>query len=576
MKDVIQIMIFTILSLPIHLYISDNYNYSKNLFIRIIQKLIFNIIKFSFLIWLFSWLNIEIFNRIFCDTDTDTDNYKDQGKDKGKGKATDTDTDNNTNLDNPTEVEQNKNTSAEETNKGKEILKVSTNTYANSEEYYNVSVKKSTVDGAVSSIPENSVQIVKELLPNLGIAGVAGRVGTEIAKQTPGNAMVPRAGLIIAGTSAAAIWTALGLEAAKIISKVSNSVMSSETSNSKESPETSQTLSSSDTPQAIESSDTPQASTSSSPISEVTDTNDMLYNTTVDGNVSAENSNETSDDDETRSPTEGGFINSMLEDSEIPLIVLINSLHIINYFEFSLILGLFSLLFRKYFMNKLQKFILKFIYKKVDLTQDKSITLNKVFNYLEKYNEYVILYVFICLIWLKIIHVYISYNLAADIDTYVTLYNSVKHNSLFLIFSIKNNYKFYLNKPQWLNKDLKIKEFIPLRLNKMILSGQWIFILLIYSLVYPFIIISLFTFTISIWLNKWVVVSLLYNIQITSNFTEIDISDIMIISNIILPISPNKNKIKSLNISNINIAYYLNSPIFYQYRLTTLLIGKLK
>jgi hypothetical protein len=41
---------------------------------------------------------------------------------------------------------------------------------------------------------------------------------------------------------------------------------------------------------------------------------------------------------------DGGFIHSVLDDSEIPLIIMVNGLCYLNYIEFSLILSLFSLL----------------------------------------------------------------------------------------------------------------------------------------------------------------------------------------------------------------------------------------
>ena len=42
-----------------------------------------------------------------------------------------------------------------------------------------------------------------------------------------------------------------------------------------------------------------------------------------------------------------GFINSVLEESEIPLITKVIGLSLINYIKFSLVLSIFSLFFRK-------------------------------------------------------------------------------------------------------------------------------------------------------------------------------------------------------------------------------------
>jgi len=54
------------------------------------------------------------------------------------------------------------------------------------------------------------------------------------------------------------------------------------------------------------------------------------------------------DQDGSNSPTDfdGGFIYSVLEKNEIPLVSMVNGLCYLNYIEFILILSLFSLLFR--------------------------------------------------------------------------------------------------------------------------------------------------------------------------------------------------------------------------------------
>ena len=89
-------------------------------------------------------------------------------------------------------------------------------------------------------------------------------------------------------------------------------------------------------------------------------------------------------------------------------------------------------------MKKLHKFILNIIYKKVDNTQDNSLTLNKVFNIKDKYVEYVFLYIFICLLWIKFMHLYAINNLAEDIDSYVMVYNHIKNNSFYFFFTLRN------------------------------------------------------------------------------------------------------------------------------------------
>nr|AYE93194.1 hypothetical protein C0995_000036 [Termitomyces sp.] len=141
---------------------------------------------------------------------------------------------------------------------------------------------------------------------------------------------------------------------------------------------------------------------------------------------------------------EGGFINSVLDENEIPLIIMVNGLSYLNYIEFSLILSLFSLLMRKYLIRKLKKFYLNFKNiknKEVESINDGNVTLNKVFNIGDKYTDYLIVFIFICLIWIIFINIYFSSILAENIDSYVKVYNHVKSNSSFcLLLTIKNDY----------------------------------------------------------------------------------------------------------------------------------------
>ena len=126
-----------------------------------------------------------------------------------------------------------------------------------------------------------------------------------------------------------------------------------------------------------------------------------------------------------------GFIHSVLEESEIPLILMVNGLCYLNYIEFSLILSLFSLLFRKYLNRKLKGLILKLKNKyiknkEVESINDENVSLNKAFNTVDKYTDYLIVFVFICLIWIKFINLFFSDHLAENIDSFVKVYNHIK------------------------------------------------------------------------------------------------------------------------------------------------------
>lgn len=131
---------------------------------------------------------------------------------------------------------------------------------------------------------------------------------------------------------------------------------------------------------------------------------------------------------EIESPTDfgGSFINSALEDGKIPLILILNGLNFFNYLEFSCILSLFLFLFRKYLKQKIKFVYLKLTNRGVESIKDENITLKKAFNTLDKYGEYIVLYVLICFFWIKLIHININIDLASNIDSYVDAYLILK------------------------------------------------------------------------------------------------------------------------------------------------------
>ena len=71
----IKIFIFTLISFALSMYISDNYTLSKNIFIKILQKLVFLILKLSLIVFILEILDLSIFNQIHCEpTDVKVDN----------------------------------------------------------------------------------------------------------------------------------------------------------------------------------------------------------------------------------------------------------------------------------------------------------------------------------------------------------------------------------------------------------------------------------------------------------------------------------------------------------------------
>jgi hypothetical protein len=111
---------------------------------------------------------------------------------------------------------------------------------------------------------------------------------------------------------------------------------------------------------------------------------------------------------------------------------MVNGLYYLNYIEFFLILSLFSLLFIKFLNSKLKRINLnlknKYIKpKKVESINDENVSLNKVFNTVDKYTDYIIVFIFICLFWIKFINIYFSSNFAENIDSFVKVYNPIKN-----------------------------------------------------------------------------------------------------------------------------------------------------
>ena len=64
----IRMFIFTLISLAISMYISDNYTLSKNIFIKILQKLVFLILKLSLIVFILKILDLSTSIKSFIDS----------------------------------------------------------------------------------------------------------------------------------------------------------------------------------------------------------------------------------------------------------------------------------------------------------------------------------------------------------------------------------------------------------------------------------------------------------------------------------------------------------------------------
>jgi hypothetical protein len=246
-------------------------------------------------------------------------------------------------------VESSKNN--EKSPKEKVVVRVTENT---KNDTYAFEISKKIVDSAIEKGPGLVVEGIKDVAPQIGIAAAAGKVAAETIKHTSGMAPVARLAAIGSAAIVTAAGTSLGLELGKAVA------------------------------------------------------NNIKKETEIEASKSGEIS-----PDEPESPTkfDRDFIHSVLDDSEIPLIVMVNGLSSLNYIEFSLVLTLFSLLFRKILIRKLKDLIIKYIQKikktnkqkfqEVESIKDKDIdkkvSLNQAINTLDKYTNFIIVFIFICL-----------------------------------------------------------------------------------------------------------------------------------------------------------------------------------
>jgi drug/metabolite transporter superfamily protein YnfA len=403
-------LIFSIISFAVSMFISDKFKLSNNKLIKILQKLVFINIILVFIGFILYIFDIEIFGRVYA---SDGSQYMGENK--------------------------------HEVNNNKDVAQITSNIDDKNDEYYNFKIKKDIFDNAMERSKDIVVEGAKNIGPSLGISAAAGKAAAEAFKHTSGMAIVPR--ILVAGSTAlaTAVGTKIGLELGKAATENKTKI---------------------------------------------------LRGNVIDGSKLKER-----DTDGSHLPSDfgGGFINDPLEDNVIPLIIMVNGLSYLNYIEFSLILTLFSLLLRKYLNRKIQSFILKLKNKYINKNKEghfptpnheveglshpkqfgpsaqgpfptgggergageninnENITLNKAFNAVDKYTNYLIVFIFICLIWIMFINIYFSSNLAENIDSYVKVYNHIKGNSLFgLFFYIKNEYIVIKNKVYYSPLSLKI------------------------------------------------------------------------------------------------------------------------
>ena len=146
------------------MFISDKFKLSNNKFIKVQQKFVFINSILALICLIFYLFDVSIFNTVFSDSDSESD-----------------DEDNN-------EVSNNK---EEESFKNKEVVRVTSNTNNQNEEYYSFNIKKDILDNALGKGTEMLVVSVKDIAPNLGIGAATGKAAVEAFKHKAGMAPAP-------------------------------------------------------------------------------------------------------------------------------------------------------------------------------------------------------------------------------------------------------------------------------------------------------------------------------------------------------------------------------------------------
>ena len=216
---------------------------------------------------------------------------------------------------------------------------------------------------------------IKDVAPNIGAAAAGGSLGSAIIKATAGLPPAQRIGLGASATFAGSAAAKLGIEGAKNLSQ------------------------------------------------------------NLELSLSVKNTNsEKTDPDKIPSPDDTNFsINSPLEEGDIPLLGLINSIYNLNIIELIIIIFILFIKnqekFKKIFLNK----IIFYIDNNLPaLTKDRAKYV-RVFNFLisllivnSRFNKIIIVYFIVLLILVKILNIYFLYNLNLGIDDFVLVYNYIK------------------------------------------------------------------------------------------------------------------------------------------------------
>jgi hypothetical protein len=273
---------------------------------------------------------------------------------------------------------------ASQSNTEKDVIRITSNMGDKDEEYYNFKIKKDLIADVWEKGKSLVATSATDIAPNIGVGAAVGKIGSEIIKQTAGMAPGQRLALVGSSALVTAVGVKVGLGLGEYLTE--NKIQEWEG------------------PSKLNTGDR-----SNSP-------------TNFDGGSSP--------------------IHSFLDANEnvIPLVGMVTGLCYLNYIELILILNLFSLLFRKYLFSKLIEFILSLNLKIIKNNNNKILSFKNSMNSVDKYANFVVGFIFLCLFFIKIMNLYFSSHLVADIDSFVNVYNHIKNNSfsgLLFTFNLK-------------------------------------------------------------------------------------------------------------------------------------------
>jgi len=105
------------------------------------------------------------------------------------------------------------------TNKGKDVIKVNSETDDTNKEYYNFKISKKLVDNGLHTVGEASKMAADKIVPNIGAGAAAGTAAAAAVKVTSGLPPLQRAGAVAATALVTAASTKVGLNIGSAISK---------------------------------------------------------------------------------------------------------------------------------------------------------------------------------------------------------------------------------------------------------------------------------------------------------------------------------------------------------------------